>query len=139
MNYFAKRLSELMDKNHTTDSELADKLEVSRTTVLRWRTGERSPKLSKISSIAEYFNVPPTYFLYQEPIITTVEESQKSQKNRSVPSTDEMPFVDKITNLSIPQITIASHVDPDATEEDMEEILAFIEMKKKLHAKRNKK
>lgn len=63
MKSFGLKLSQLMKKNNMTDEQLAELLSVSRTTVLRWRNGERSPKMSKISQIAKMLNVPATYFI----------------------------------------------------------------------------
>lgn len=47
MSVFSDKLSELMDKRGVSDAKLADDLNVNRTTVLRWRSGERNPKLPK--------------------------------------------------------------------------------------------
>lgn len=63
MSVFSERLTELMDAQKLSDTKLAEDLNVSRTTVLRWRTGERSPKLPKIKEIADYFGVSPTEFV----------------------------------------------------------------------------
>lgn len=77
MEYFAKRLSELMDKRNMSDDELADKLNVSRTTILRWRKGERSPKMSKIPDIAKEFGVHPTYFIDDDNIKPVAEKPMR--------------------------------------------------------------
>lgn len=66
MSIFSKKLSELMEQQKLSDTKLAEDLNVSRTTVLRWRTGERSPKLPKLREIADYFNISPTEFVENE-------------------------------------------------------------------------
>lgn len=63
MSVFSEKLTELMDMKDINDAELAQDLKVSRTTVLRWRTGERNPKLPKVKEIADYFNVSPKIFV----------------------------------------------------------------------------
>lgn len=52
-----------MKKFDISDADLADKVDVNRTTVTRWRTGERSPKLEKLPEIASIFGVPATIFV----------------------------------------------------------------------------
>ena len=66
MSIFSERLAELMEQQKINDTKLAEDLSVSRTTVLRWRTGERSPKLPKLKEIANYFNVSPKEFVEDE-------------------------------------------------------------------------
>ncbi|MEG0471827.1 MAG: XRE family transcriptional regulator [Solibacillus sp.] len=63
MSVFSEKLTELMAMRDINDTKLAEDLKVSRTTVLRWRSGERNPKLPKVKEIAEYFNVSPKIFV----------------------------------------------------------------------------
>lgn len=91
-----------MNKRGIDDQRLAEVMNVSRTTVLRWRKGERSPKLNKIAEIARYFQVSPKYFL---------EEDVTEEDNSNVE-------------------TIAAHIDNDASEEEIKEILDYIELMK---------
>lgn len=65
MSIFSSKLSELMDQQKINDAQLAEKLNISRTTVLRWRSGERSPKLGKMNEIAAFFGVSPKVFVEQ--------------------------------------------------------------------------
>lgn len=63
MSAFSDRLTRLMKKYDLTDDEMAKMFSVSRTTVLRWRNGERTPKLPKLVEIASYFNVNTSDFV----------------------------------------------------------------------------
>lgn len=63
MSIFSSKLSELMDQQKINDARLAEKLNVSRTTIVRWRSGERSPKLGKMKEIADFFGVSPKVFV----------------------------------------------------------------------------
>lgn len=63
MSIFSSKLSELMDQQKINDAQLAEKLNVSRTTIVRWRSGERSPKLGKMKEIADFFGVSPKVFV----------------------------------------------------------------------------
>lgn len=59
MTSFSLNLEQLMNKRDMSDSELADLVDVNRTTVTRWRKGIRSPKLEKLPEIANVFGVAP--------------------------------------------------------------------------------
>lgn len=72
MSVFSDRLSKLMRKNDITDEELGSLVGVNRTTVTRWRTGERSPKMEKLPEISAVFNVDPRIFVGEEPTANTL-------------------------------------------------------------------
>lgn len=69
------------------DETLADLVNVSRTTVTRWRTGIRSPKMEKLPEIAKIFNVDPKVFvgemdLPQSNIVSIYEKLDKSRQQK---------------------------------------------------------
>lgn len=72
MSVFSNKLTELMKKRDISDEELATLVNVNRTTVTRWRTGERSPKMEKLPEISAVFNVDPRIFVGEEPTATTL-------------------------------------------------------------------
>ncbi|SDN92050.1 Phage repressor protein C, contains Cro/C1-type HTH and peptisase s24 domains [Enterococcus faecalis] len=72
MSVFSNKLTELMKKRDISDEELATLVNVNRTTVTRWRTGERSPKMEKLPEISAVFNVDPRIFVGEEPTTTTL-------------------------------------------------------------------
>lgn len=78
MSIFSSKLSELMDQQKINDAQLAEKLNVSRTTILRWRSGERSPKLGKMNEIAAFFGVSPKVFVEQNLLSQTKNNESKS-------------------------------------------------------------
>ncbi|MDK8175345.1 hypothetical protein HMPREF3031_06290 [Staphylococcus sp. HMSC072B07] len=59
MTSFSSNLERLMNKRDMSDSDLANLVDVNRTTVTRWRKGIRSPKLDKLPEIANIFGVEP--------------------------------------------------------------------------------
>ncbi len=59
MSSFSSNLERLMNKRDMSDSELAELVDVNRTTVTRWRKGIRSPKLDKLPEIANVFELNP--------------------------------------------------------------------------------
>lgn len=54
---FGKLFNKLCEQSGKSNAEIARGLDIDKATVGRWRTGERSPKLSSLSTIADYFNV----------------------------------------------------------------------------------
>jgi len=54
---FAERFSELCESNPSSDSTIADHLNVSKQTISAWKSGARSPKPITVMVIAHYFNV----------------------------------------------------------------------------------
>jgi len=53
-------IKELREKNHLTQSELAEKLNVSDKTVSKWETGKGYPDISLLEPIAKVFNISIT-------------------------------------------------------------------------------
>lgn len=54
---FGKLFNHLCEQSGKTNTEIAKGLDVDKATIGRWRSGERSPKLTLLPKIAEYFNV----------------------------------------------------------------------------------
>lgn len=55
-NYFAKNLKYLREKKGIDQQELADELNVPRSTLSCWENGLRTPKIEQIQEIATYFD-----------------------------------------------------------------------------------
>lgn len=75
---FGDRLSSLMKRHNVTDGMLAKYIGVSRQAVIGWKKGA-IPKIDKIQKIAEYFEVPISYFGY-----SFFEELQQTKQSREV-------------------------------------------------------
>lgn len=56
-NYFSKNLKYLREKKGIEQQELADELNVPRSTLSCWENDLRTPKIEQIQEIANYFNV----------------------------------------------------------------------------------
>lgn len=56
-NYFSKNLKYLREKKGLEQQELAENLNVPRSTLSCWENGIRTPKIEQIQEIAKYFNV----------------------------------------------------------------------------------
>ncbi|RGB46369.1 XRE family transcriptional regulator [Streptococcus gallolyticus] len=57
------RLKELRKEKKLTQKELADKINVSKITVLRWENGECQIKPERAEELADYFDVNVSYLL----------------------------------------------------------------------------
>ncbi|MNJ34208.1 LexA repressor [compost metagenome] len=66
MSAFSKVFSELINKSELNDAEVARRLNVNKSTISRWKTGEQSPHLSKIKEISLMFGVNPLLFVGDE-------------------------------------------------------------------------
>lgn len=80
--YIMNRLKELRKEKKLTQKELADKINVSKITVLRWENGERQIKPDKAEKLADFFGVSVGYLLgytnnpklYSDEIVVEPEE-----------------------------------------------------------------
>lgn len=68
MSIFSKELDRLMKQSDMSNEALGELVGVNRTTVSRWRSGERSPKMAKLSEIADVFNVDARIFVGEMPV-----------------------------------------------------------------------
>ena len=100
-----KKLNYYMQLNGTTQTELAEYMEVSTATVSNWCKGVKTPRMSKIDKICNFFHI------------------QRS---------DLMEEKTDTTDLGNNQIrTLAAHFEGDEfTAEEMKEIKNFIEFVK---------
>lgn len=67
MSIFSNELDRLMKQSDMSNEALGELVGVNRTTVSRWRSGERSPKMAKLSEIANVFNVDARIFVGEMP------------------------------------------------------------------------
>lgn len=61
-----QKFEALLCKNKITAYAVAKKTGVSSATLSEWKNGKYTPKLDKLQAIANYFNVPITYFLEEQ-------------------------------------------------------------------------
>lgn len=60
---FATRLRDLMEKNNTTQPQLAEAVGVSRQAVGQWQNGNTVPDILDFQKVADYYNVSADYLL----------------------------------------------------------------------------
>lgn len=108
---FSYNLTALRKKKKLTQAEMADILGVARTTYSSYEQGRRTPDAEIQNKIADYFSVSLDY-LHGRP-------EQNTSENK----------------MSKEQLTVAAHIDENVTDEEMEDILNYIEFIKKKHRK----
>lgn len=99
---FVKRLNELIEKSSESIPQIANNIGLNKSTVYRYSSGETTPKVPTVETLARYFNVNPAWLSGYD-----VEK--------------------RINNKKMPE-TVAAHLEGDElTEEEMEELEKYIE------------
>lgn len=82
-----QKLRILRKERRLTQQELADALEVKRATISNYEIGRRSPHLSELRRIAEYFGVGLDYFgvAQTDDILDLVARAKKVFDNGDIP------------------------------------------------------
>ncbi len=108
---FGERLKELRkSKGRLTQVDMAKYLGVAKTTYASYEQGKRTPDIDLQNKIADYFGVTLDYLHGRE-------------------EKEEPEFSDK-------QMTVAAHIDDDVSDDEMKEILSFIDyIKNRDHSK----
>lgn len=71
MKIFSQRLSELMNENHTSYSELSKLCNTTRQAVSCYVTGKNVPRLDKLVELAKHYSVSTDYLLGLSDVRTT--------------------------------------------------------------------
>lgn len=101
-------------KTKNTQLDMAKILGVAKTTYASYEQGKRMPDVEIQKKIAEYYNVSLDYLHGRDKEINSSEQ------------------------LTNEQMTVAAHIDEDVTDEEMEDILNYIEFIKKKHREKEK-
>lgn len=97
-----ERVKVLAEKQKISLKELALKLNMGENAIYSWKV--KTPGADKLKAVADYFNVSTDYLLGR---------------------TDN-PQID--SDIPPEAVTLAAHIDPSATEEDMKKILEYIDL-----------
>lgn len=105
-----EKIAYLRERRGLSQAQLAQELKIATSTLGMWETGKRGLKDETIKMLAEFFGVSSDYLL----------DIESSDSNDSKTKID----------------TIAAHIDENASDEDMEDILKFIDyVNKRDHSK----
>ena len=96
-----ERLKHLRSQSNKTQQQIADKLGITRAAYSHFENDRNQPDSDTIVKLAEIFEVTTDYLLGKE----------QSQDND-------------------PNLLVAAHIDDDVSEQDMEDILRYIEYRK---------
>lgn len=58
-----KKYIQLRNEKGLTDYKVSVDTGITKSTFTDWKTGRSRPKIDKLQKLADYFNVPVTYFL----------------------------------------------------------------------------
>lgn len=111
LSRFSEVLTSLMEKNSINDAALADRVDVNRSTVARWRSGTRSPKLDKLPEIASVFHVNPKLFIDEAAI---QESNLKVEINNTF---DQLNNVGQKRVVSFAQLQLEQQKQPEKIKE----------------------
>ena len=79
-----QRLKQLRKENGITAKQLAEKLQVSESTISLYENGKREPDFKMLLNIADYFNVSVDYLLGKD------EQKEKPTENRELSQHDRI-------------------------------------------------
>ncbi len=99
-----ERIAYLRERRGMSQAQLAKELNIAQSTLAMWERGKRGLKDDVIKQIAEYFSVSSDYLLGIE---NTEDQTPNSKMKR-----------------------IAAHIDEDIVEEQLEDIINYIEFVK---------
>ena len=126
--------SELLQKYGVTPYKVSKETGVSQSTLSDWKRGISTPKPDKLQKIADYFNVPLTYFL------TGTSEASKKEKSPALTARDEK-YIEKILNNTREQLLSQEGLmfdgDP-ASPEAIDSILSAMQIGMEMAKKKNK-
>lgn len=89
----SERLRCLRIKAGYSQQDMADKLNIGRTTYVKYETGDSKP-LRKLAEIASIFNVSVDYLLGNE-----IDQQNKAEKTSQIFSRDELEVIKKYRQL----------------------------------------
>lgn len=89
-----EKLQSIRKSHNLSQSDLAEKLDVSRQSVSKWETGTATPELSKLIQISELFNISLDE-------MTGLKEEPDSEERRSEEDVEECQPQNKMRSNSI--------------------------------------
>ncbi|MGM8141115.1 helix-turn-helix domain-containing protein [Enterococcus italicus] len=121
LDNFGARLKDLRLRAKLTQQQLGNIVHVSKVSISGYERGERSPDTETLRNLANYFEVSVDYLLNGD-------NGYSKQRNDSFDLAAKEK--DKIE-------TIAAHIDDDVTDEQMDDILNYIDFIKHKHSKKD--
>lgn len=114
------RLKQLRAEKNLSQKDLADHINVSRSTVAMWESGSSQPNNELLKLLSNYFSVSVDYLLDN-----TDQKEKFTQKNVAIPSSDDIKFA-------------LFNGDKEITDEMYEEVKRFAQFVKERNKNGNK-
>ena len=109
-----KRLNYYMEHTNTTQTELADYMGVTQATVSNWQKGIKTPRMSKVDKICEFFNIQRSDLMEDK---STTEESYYTNK-------ETQQLAQEI--FDNPDLKILFDTTKDCSPEDMKKVISMV-------------
>ena len=102
-NQIGQKLKTLRKGRKLTQQELADKLNITRATVSNYEVGRRSPHLSELKRIAEFFNVDLSFFgvATKDEIFDLLSRAKEVFENEEISKEKKQKVFDELMKLYI--------------------------------------
>lgn len=96
MKDFPKRLQNAIDKSNMSQTELADRVGVSKSLITRYLKGECMPKTSSLINICKVLEVSPAYLLGENDVMEDKDGIELAKFLRSeTPEIDDLSIEDR--------------------------------------------
>lgn len=144
--YIGSKIRYYRELKNLTQDELAEQLGTTRQSVSRYENGERKANQDILFELADIFkisinnffppveNIPSIETIYnqledsrQKEVYDFAEYHLKEQENAAANSNKVIPLKEKKKETKDYLKVVAAHIDDDATEEELDEIKAFID------------
>lgn len=100
LNIMAVNIRKLLELHEMTQAELAKAIGVSESAVGKWILGHNAPSMGNVQKMANYFDVPKSSILEEEPAQSWASKRHKVLYDRMRNATDEqLEKMEKIWDL----------------------------------------
>lgn len=110
---FKERLKELRKRRGLSQAALADRLNMSKSTIGMYETGDISPSIEALNSIADYFNVSISYLMGEETGSTYYMAPEAAEMAQEL--------------FSRPELKVLFDASKNASKEDIEAVAAILD------------
>ena len=105
----AKNIKYFRKKNRLTQDELADLINVNRTTISKWELDKSQPSLDLIKVMAKLFNISVSVLTGEETIIDNLEKAKRSVRTTNIiPNNNRILFMVPLINVVLSLLLVSS-------------------------------
>lgn len=105
----AKNIKHFRKKNRLTQNELADLINVNRTTISKWELDKSQPSLELIKVMAKLFNISVSVLTGEDTIIDNLEKAKRSVRTTNIiPNNNRILFMVPLINVVLSLLLVSS-------------------------------